>query len=238
MAKWGEFVAAWGWGVSNGKENTRSARATVAPVWRVSGKGEFKEAGAIAVDNAPGGRKVYVDANAGAKRPDVERFTPMGKSRSASSDRRRRRTGCVSTDCRGTVWVYRGEEEEEGVHRRLQRREEPVPVDRALLAGRMSETGVRRGRGRRNFYLDHELFDSEEECPAAVEREKEEEDRNTKPKAGMRARWWRRGQRGRTRARYEGVDRRVAAGHRAVAVDQASGGHAVGRGRRGGCVRR
>ena len=75
-----EFVAAWGWGVSDGKAEyevcTSGCRAGVGGV----GKGELKEAGPVAVDNTPGGAEtVFVGADASAKRPDVQRFPANGE---------------------------------------------------------------------------------------------------------------------------------------------------------------
>ena len=92
-----EFVAAWGWGVGDGKGEyevcTSACKAGVGGV----GKGELKEAGPIAVDNAAGGAEtVFVGADGSAKRPDVQRFTPDGeKALGEAAGRRRRRAGWV-----------------------------------------------------------------------------------------------------------------------------------------------
>jgi NHL repeat len=182
-----EFVAAWGWGVGDGKGEyevcTSACQAGVGGV----GKGELKEAGAIAVDNSPGGAEtVFVGADGSAKRPDVQRFTPGGEK--ALGKLPAEEEGVVdglATDLQGRVWVYRSEEGT-GVIEGFTDASPPVlvePVLESVIACAKPGLGVD-GAGE-DFYVDHELLTGEEECPAVVEQEKAEE---KEPAEGVYAR--------------------------------------------------
>ena len=183
-----EFLAAWGWGVSDGKSEyevcTSVCRAGVAGV----GKGDLKEAGPVAVDNTPGGAEtVFVGADASAKRPDVQRFMPDGeKALGRLPVEEEGELDGLAADLQGRVWVYRGEEEEEGVIEGFTDAGSPVPVEPVLysvIACPKPGFGVD-GTGE-DFYVDRELLSGEEECPAVVEREKTEE---KEPAEGVYAR--------------------------------------------------
>ena len=172
-----EFVAAWGWGVSDGKAEyevcTSGCRAGVGG----SGKGELKEAGPIAVDNSPGGAEtVFVGANASAKRPDVQRFSPDGEKALGKLpvDEEGALDG-VAAGRDGRVWVYRSEEEGTGVIEGFTDASPPVkvePVLESVIACAKPGFGV--DALGEDFYVDHELLTGEEECPAVLEREKAE----------------------------------------------------------------
>ncbi|HTZ63869.1 MAG TPA: hypothetical protein VMB51_07165 [Solirubrobacteraceae bacterium] len=174
----GAFVAAWGWGVSDGKEEyevcTSGCHAGIAG----TGKGALKEPGALAVDNSSGGTgMVYVGADGSAKRPDVQMFTAGGeKALGRLPVEEEGRLDGVATDRDGRVWLYRGEEEETGVIEGFTDTSHPVEVEPVLwspLACPKPGFGV--DAGGEAFYVDHELLTGEGECPAVVEREKEEE---------------------------------------------------------------
>jgi DNA-binding beta-propeller fold protein YncE len=169
-----QFVAAWGWGVQNGKEEyelcTTDCRAGLAG----AGRGQLKEAGPIAVDNSSGGEGgVYVGADASAKRPDVQRFSvdgekPLGKL----PDELEGRLDGLAMDMQGRVWLYRGEEEETGTIEAFSNAKSPValePVYSSPLA--CPKPGFAVDARGENFYVGHELLDGEGECPAVVERE-------------------------------------------------------------------
>ena len=183
-----EFAAAWGWGVSDGKAEyelcTSGCKAGVAG----NGKGQFKEAGPIAVDNTPGGAEtVYVGADGSAKRPDVQRFEPDGtKALGKLPVEEEGALDGVATDRQGRVWVYRGEEEGTGVVEGFTDASPPAlvePVLYSVIACAKPGFGVD-GLGE-DFYVDRELLTGEEECPAAVELEKAEE---KEPAEGVYAR--------------------------------------------------
>ena len=173
-----EFVAAWGWGVSDGKAEyevcTSGCRAGLAG----GGKGELKEAGPVTVDNTPGGAEtVYVGADSSAKRPDVQRFAPDGdKALGKLPVEEEGALDGVASDRQGRVWVYRGEEEGTGVIEGFTDASPPVkvePVLQSVIACAKPGLGV--DALGEDFYVDHELLTGEEECPAALEREKAEE---------------------------------------------------------------
>jgi len=183
-----EFVAAWGWGVSDGKSEyevcTSGCLAGVGGV----GKGQLKEAGPITVDNSPGGAEtVFVGADASAKRPDVQRFAADGeKAEGRVPVEEEGELDGLASDLQGRVWVYRGEEEEEGVIEGFTDASPPVLVEPVLysaIACPKSGFGVD-GLGE-DFYVDRELLSGEEECPAVIEREKAEE---REPAEGVYAR--------------------------------------------------
>ena len=176
----GAFVAAWGWGVRDGKAEyevcTSGCRAGLAG----TGKGAAEGSGAVAVDNSPGGAgTVYVAADASAKRPDVQRFPADGEqARWASSRSKKKGAGWPrGRSDTGPVWLYRGEEEETGVVEGFSGRH----AARRGLKRRCSRRLRVRNRGSavdvqgEDFYVDHELLSGEGECPAVVEREKAEQ---------------------------------------------------------------
>jgi hypothetical protein len=174
----GNFLAAWGWGVKDGKEEfevcTSACHAGVPAV----GKGGLKEAGAIAVDNSPGGAgMVYVGANASAQRPDVQRFPANGETalgRLAVAEEGR--LDGVAVDRHGTVWLYRGEEEELGVIEGFSGAAPPVRLEPSLASPlACPKPGLAVDAGGENFYVDHELLSGEGECPAVEEMVKAEE---------------------------------------------------------------
>jgi DNA-binding beta-propeller fold protein YncE len=174
----GKFLAAWGWGVADGQEQyevcTNACRAGLSG----AGKGEFKEPGAIAVDNSLGGdQEVYVDVNESAKRPDVERFPPDGERPLGRLPIEEEGTiEGLAFDAHGTVWVYRGEEAEEGEVEGFSGGERPARLEDAFSAPvECPKPGFAVDAAGEAFYLDYELLDSELECPAVVEREHEEE---------------------------------------------------------------
>jgi hypothetical protein len=173
-----EFVAAWGWGVSDGKSEyevcTSACRAGLAGL----GRGELKEAGPIAVDNSPGGAEtVFVGTYASAKRPDVQRFTPDGER--ALGKLPVQEEGAldgVATDLQGRVWVYRGGEEGTGVIEGFTDASPPVAVEPVLQSAiACAKPGFGADALGEDFFVDHELLSGEGECPAVIERERAEE---------------------------------------------------------------
>ncbi len=174
----GAFVAAWGWGVSDGKEEYEVCASGCRAGIGATGKGALKEPAAIAVDNSSGSAgTLYVDADGSAKRPDVQMFTAGGeKALGRLPVEEEGRLDGLATDREGRVWLYRGEEEETGVIEGFTDASHPVEVEPVLwspLACPKPGFGV--DAGGEAFYVDHELLTGEGECPAVVEREKEEE---------------------------------------------------------------
>jgi hypothetical protein len=83
-----KFVAAWGWGVSNGKKEYEVCKSECEA--GIRGPTFFKSPGQITVDNAAGGQgDVYVVANHVEEKGLVYRFGPSGEPVSASSTKNR-----------------------------------------------------------------------------------------------------------------------------------------------------
>ncbi len=181
-----EFAAAWGFGVADGKEEYELCTANCRAGLPGSGKGQLKEAGQMALDNSPGGRQeLYVDVNASAKHPDVERFPasgekPLGKLPVEEEGR----LDGIASDRHGDIWLYRGEEEEDGEVEAFSDAEKPQRLEEqgffSPLPCPKPGFGVD-GEGQ-EFYLAHELLSGEGECPAVLEREALEEKHNDEGK--------------------------------------------------------
>ena len=174
----GQFIAAWGWGVSDGKDEfevcTSACRAGIAG----AGKGQLQEAGPIAVDNSQVGEgTVYVGADAAAKHPDVQRFSANGEDLLGKlPDVEEGRLDGLAVDQQGKVWVYRGEEEEDGVIEEFSDTKAGGELEPTLLSPvACPKPGFAVDGGGEELYVAHELLTAEEECPAVVEREKAEE---------------------------------------------------------------
>jgi len=174
----GEFIAAWGWGVSDGKDEfevcTSACRAGIAG----AGKGQLQEAGPIAVDNSQAGEgTVYVGADAAAKHPDVQRFSTDGEDLLGRlPDLEEGRLDGLGVDRQGRVWVYRGEEEEDGAIEQFSDSKAGEQLEPTLLSPvACPKPGFAVDGGGEEFYVAHELLTAEEECPAVVERERAEE---------------------------------------------------------------
>jgi hypothetical protein len=172
------FVAAWGWGVSDGDSEYEVCASGCRAGVGGNGKGQLKEAGPVTVDNSPGGAEtVYVGADAGAKRPDVQRFAANGeKAEGRLPVEEEGELDGLATDLQGRVWVYRGEEEEEGVIEGFTDASPPVSVEPVLYSAiACPKPGFGVDGVGEDFYVDRELLSGEEECPSVIEREKAEE---------------------------------------------------------------
>ena len=174
----GRFIASWGWGVSDGKDEfevcTSSCRAGIPGV----DKGQLKEAGPIAVDNSQAGEgTVYVGANAAANHPDLQRFSANGEDALGKlTDAEEGRLDGLAVDQRGRVWVYRGEEEETGVIEEFSDAKSGERLEPTLLSPvACPKPGFAVDDLGEDLYVAHELLTAEEECPAALEQVKAEE---------------------------------------------------------------
>jgi hypothetical protein len=170
----GQFIATWGWGVSDGKDEFEMCTSACRAGIPGNGKGQLQEAAPIAVDNSANGvGDVYVGADGAAKRPDVQRFQASGEEAlGRMADDEEGRLDGLGVDARGDVWLYRGEEEEAGViegftgaasARRLEQ-EFSSPLE-------CPKPGFAVDAGGEDFYVSHELLDGEALCPAVLERE-------------------------------------------------------------------
>ena len=172
----GVFLRAWGWGVADGSAEFEVCESTCRAGLAGSGKGELKEPGLVAVDNSAGGTgTVYVDGNVGSRKPDVQRFPSDGHS--ALGRLAVEEEGVLeglAVDSSGTVWLYRGEEEETGVIEGFAG-SPPVRLESTLGAVfECPKPGFGVDASGTRFVLAHELFDAGGECPSVVERERQE----------------------------------------------------------------
>lgn len=174
----GQFIATWGWGVNDGKDEFEVCTSRCRTGIPGAGKGQLEEAGPIAVDNSQTGEgTVYVGANASAKRPDVQRFSgdgedPLGKLPVAEEGR----LDGLAADQRGRVWVYRGEEEETGVIEEFSDGKSGAELEPTLLSPvACPKPAFAVDGGGEDLYVGHELLTAEGECPAVVEQVDAEE---------------------------------------------------------------
>ena len=120
---------------------------------------------------------MYVGAKGVSKKPDVERFAaggekPLGKLPMEEEGQ----LDGLAVDGHGTVWLYRGEEEETGVIEGFSGASKPVRLEPSLTSPlECPKPGFGVDAGGEQFFVDHELLTGEGECPAVLEREKHEE---------------------------------------------------------------
>lgn len=203
----GEFLAAWGWGVSDGEKKyevcTGECRAGIAG----PGKGQLDSPEAIAVDNSTSGEDpskgdIYVVTDARAKGGHLEKFSANGealgllKQEGVEAKWEGELEG-VTVDSSGTVRVYRAatpaEARVEVFSDAVKNEYEPEP---SLEASLTSSTLEARGEAAGTFcpkpgfavnatgedlYIDHELLNPEEGCPEAIRQIQEEENKKIPP---------------------------------------------------------
>jgi DNA-binding beta-propeller fold protein YncE len=173
----GAFIESWGWGVRDGADEFETCTSGCMPGLAGSGKGELKEPSAIAVDNSPGGTgTVYVGANASAKKPDVQRFAAGGEAALGKLPvEEEGQLDGLAVDAQGTVWLYRGEEEESGVIEGFDGVLHPERLGMSLSSPlECPKSGFGVDASGEDFYVAHELLTGEGECPSVLERERRE----------------------------------------------------------------
>ena len=169
----GRFIAAWGWGVTDGAKKYEVCEGTCEIGLAGSGKGELSSPGAIAIDNAPGSPSmgdVYVVSDARFERGHLEKFTaegePLNEIRQAGAEPWEGELDGVSVDGTGRVWVYRGVEAEGFVERfsdAVKNRFEEPSMESTV---RCPAAGFAVDAAGEQLYLDHERENREEACPA------------------------------------------------------------------------
>ncbi len=190
----GEFIAAWGFGVSDGEQQyevcTSGCRAG-------TGKGTLVSPGAIAVDDSsgPSAGDVYAVMDARAGHGALWKLTADGEKvgvlheEGTNGEKWEGALDGVAVDGSGTVWVYRAAEASEGVVERFSGASEneflgalEAELDSsALEAAHEGESafcpksGLAVDGTGEALYLDHERDDVGEECPEAVRLEEEAE---------------------------------------------------------------
>ena len=244
----GEFIAAWGFGVSDGEQRyevcTSGCRAG-------TGKGALASPGAIAVDNSsgPSAGDVYVVMDARGGHGALWKLTADGEKvgvlhqEGTKGEKWEGALDGVAVDASGTVWVYRAAEASEGIVERFSGALEneflsalPAELESsALEATREGEaafcpkSGLAVDGTGEDVYLDHERDDVGEECPEAVRLEEEAELKERHSKASPLEAL---GPVVAAKLHFNGAEEEVeglvgglgAQDTAAVAVDQASGG--------------
>ena len=191
----GEFVAAWGFGVSDGEQRfevcTSGCRAG-------TGKGALESPGAIAVDNSPGpsAGDVYVVMDGRAGHGALWKLTAGGekiavlRQEGTKGEKWEGALDGVAVDGSGRVWVYRAPEATEGVLEEFSGALEsefeqalPSPeLESSALEGTHEQEaalcprpGLAVDAAGEAIYLDHERDNVGEECPDQVRSEEEQE---------------------------------------------------------------
>lgn len=173
----GHFVAAWGWGVSDGKAELETCTSTCQAGVAGVGEGQLDSPEAIAVDNSanpedPSAGDVYVVADAQFPNAVVEKFTAtggyVGRLTSKAEGEAFGRLDGVATDLNGSVWVdwESGPIENFGdaeVNELLSSREPELVCQAPGLA--VDATGEA-------LYVNHQRANFEEECPEQAPSEK------------------------------------------------------------------
>jgi hypothetical protein len=190
----GEFIAAWGFGVSDGEQRfevcTSACRAG-------TGKGVLESPGAVAVDNSggPSAGDVYAVMDDRAGHGALWKLTASGeklgtlRQEGTKGEKWEGALEGVAVDGSGTVWVYRAPEVSEAVVERFNGGLEnefldvlPAELDSSALetaheaeSAFCPRAGLAVAGTGEQVYLDHERDGVREECPEAVRREEETE---------------------------------------------------------------
>ncbi len=172
----GEFIAVWGWGVKDGKDEFEvcesGCQAGIAGV----GKGQLSAPEGVAVDNStstgdPSQGDVYVVADARSEHSHLAKFTAAGLpltplKQEGDEARWEGALDGVAVDGSGRLWVYRGIEAE-GIVERFSDAEKNAYEEPSLEAGVLCpKPGFAVDRTGVTVYVDHEREDREGFCPA------------------------------------------------------------------------
>jgi DNA-binding beta-propeller fold protein YncE len=190
----GEFIAAWGFGVSDGEQRFEVCTSGCTAG---TGKGVLAAPGAIAVDNSsgPSAGDVYVVMDARAGHGALWKLTADGEKvgvlhqEGTKGEKWEGALDGVAVDRSGTVWVYRAVEASEGILEHVGGGQEneflgalPAELDSSALeathegeAAFCPKPGLAVDGAGEEVYMDHERDDVGEECPEAVRLEEEAE---------------------------------------------------------------
>jgi len=165
------FVAAWGWGVADGKKEYERCTSGCLAGIAGTGRGALKSAEAIAVDNSEGAADhssgdVYVGTDPKAAHPDVQKFTPSGEEAVGKlKDEEEGRVDGLAIDGSGTVWLYRAEEEAGAVEAFSNAVRNVVEKERRVEPQLLACPKPGLALGEEAFYLDSEGLNLAGECP-------------------------------------------------------------------------
>jgi DNA-binding beta-propeller fold protein YncE len=175
----GEFIAAWGWGVSDGKGEYEICTSGCGAGLAGEGQAQLNAPDAIAIDNSrsaadPSRGDVYVLADTAAQNNRIEKFSaagaPLGKLHFANEATGA--LGGVAVDSGGSVWVsdlgiseiasFSNDELNEALPA-------PVPLELDCAETR----GLAVDAEAEALYVSHQLADVNEECPEKAPSAKE-----------------------------------------------------------------
>jgi DNA-binding beta-propeller fold protein YncE len=163
----GSFIAAWGWGVTDGKAEyevcTNACKAGLAG----TGPAQFNSPEAIAIDETtgPSGGDVYVVSDTLSVPNVIEKFSSTGVSLGRLKTEGIFGIGGVGVDASGVLWIW---EHEEGridsftgaLENKLSSQ---IPIEESAAAA-CGSPGFAVDAGGEAFYVAHRLENFEEEC--------------------------------------------------------------------------
>jgi DNA-binding beta-propeller fold protein YncE len=168
----GVFIAAWGWGVSDGKEEYEVCTSACKDGLAGTGPAQFNSPDAIAVDNTtgPSGGDVYVVSDRVSQPNVIEKFSSTGESLGRVNAPEAFGIGGLAVDAHGVLWVW---EYEAGVIESFTGavKNEPrssVQVEEGELPGpgiSCGAPGFAVDADGEALYVGHQREDFEEECP-------------------------------------------------------------------------
>jgi hypothetical protein len=171
----GEFIAAWGWGVKDGKAEYEVCERTCQTGIAGAGKGQLDSPEAIAVDNSanaddPSKGDVYVVTDARVGHGRLVKYTAGGEvltdlKQGGTEPSWEGQLDGLAVDGSGSLWVYRGVEAEGFLERfsdaTKNKFEEPV-LETGLLCPRPGIAVASTGDA---VYVDHERENRSGACP-------------------------------------------------------------------------
>ena len=171
----GSFIAAWGWGVSDGKEEYEVCTSACKDGLPGTGLAQFNSPEAIAIDNTtgPSGGDVYVVSDRVSQPNVIEKFSSTGESLGRVNAPEAFGIGGLAVDAHGVLWVW---EHEAGVIESFTGAVKNEPRSRVHVEeGELFGPGVSCGvpgfavdADGEALYVNHQRENFEEECPEAA----------------------------------------------------------------------
>ncbi|HWG08120.1 MAG TPA: hypothetical protein VN672_03830 [Solirubrobacteraceae bacterium] len=172
----GEFIAAWGWGVTDEKPEYEVCTSLCKPGLPGSGLAQFESPESIAIDNSGGGESqgdVYVASNRVSVNAFIEKFSSTGESLGRLNTEGLSGVGGLAVDSTGILWVW---DNEAGVigsfdnkapnkQRPAAHLEEEVGLDCGVPGFGVDAVGEA-------LYINHQQLNFETECPEGAPSEK------------------------------------------------------------------
>lgn len=166
----GEFIAAWGWGVGDGKAEYEVCTSACKDGLAGSGEAQFDNPEAIAIDNSTSGSDpskgdVYVISDRVSVNNNIEKFTSAGASLGRLSSSELSSVGGIAVDSTGIVWVWDNEQGAVGSFDNAEpNKPRPgIPVEESVSA--CGAPGFAVDAVGEALYVNHQRENFEEECP-------------------------------------------------------------------------